>query len=216
MSYPEKIVQLLKENKTETAVKLLVEVIDHEPDEPLHYVNLGTLLFQHHQHMEAEQLFLKAIELDENVATAYFGLANIYYEHNKLEQAEKALQKCISLQLEDSDVYYLLGMIYVKRKLPLFGLPYLQRATEINKDVRNLFQYGLALAQTNHLNEAKNVLEETLQLDDQHEDALYNLAIIYIHQDQYEKGHELLLKVISLNPNHRLALHALEQIENYK
>lgn len=214
MSYPKKVVKLLKDNKLEEAVELLLEAIEKEPKEPIHYVNMGTLLFQHQKYEEAERFFLQAIELDKKVATAHFGLANIYYENDKLVEAEQALKTCISLQLEDNDVYYLLGMIYVKREMPLFGLPFLQRATELNEDERNLFQYGLALAQTNHFKEAKDVFKKTLQINENHDDALYNLAIIYIHENQFEKGFDLLNQVISINPNHVLAKNALGQFKN--
>lgn len=215
MSYPEKVVQLLKENKLEEAVKVLLEAIEAEPDVSIHYVNMGTLLLQQKQYEEAERFLLQAIQLDEKAATAYFGLANLYYETEKYDIAENALKMCLTLKLEDSDVYYLLGMIYVKRNKPLFALPYLLRATELKEQVHYLFQYGLALAETNHLNEAEEIFQRTLQIDEQHEDALYNLAIIKIHKDCYKEALDLLNKVIQINANHQLAKNALAQLNKF-
>lgn len=212
MSYTNKLLQLLKEKDDEKAVQLLLEAIEEEPSNPIHYVNLGTLLFEYKQFEQAEQFFLRALELDSKVATAHFGLANIYYEQENFDAAEKLLKTCIDLKLDDYDVFYLLGMTYVKRNNNMLAIPFLQRATELNEHVVPLFQYGLALANTNHILEAKSVFHRVLQLDEHHADTLYNLAIIHVHEDEFNKAKQLLQKSIKINPNHRLALTALEQI----
>src|SRR5690625_5576649 len=97
------------------------------------------------QSEEAERCFLKAIELDDKTATAYYGLGNLYVEKELYPEAEKMFQHCIKLGLVDADVYYLLGMTYVHRKDMMLALPFLQRATELDKQADTLFQYGLAL-----------------------------------------------------------------------
>ena len=213
MSYSDKIVQLIKENKIETAVELLLEAVELEPDNPLHLVNLGNLLLQHKEYEQAESFFLRALQLDEHMATAHFGLASLHYELGKYKDAASAFRACIALNMEDAEVYYLLGMSYLKLKNPLLASPFLQRASELEEGVDYLFQYGLTLAQLDHLTEAKKVFKRVLAIDEKHADSLYNLAIIYIHEDRYDETVDLLQATLAINPNHQLAKRALEQFE---
>lgn len=210
MSYPKRVVQLVEEKKIEEAVQLLLEAVEKEPENPLHLVNLGSLLFQHEQYEEAESFFLQALQLNEELATAHFGLASIHYELGRFKKATQALRTCIALNLEDADVYYLLGMSYINLHNPLLALPFLQRATELQTSTTYLFQYGLTLAKQEHYTEAENTFKRILAIDEEHVDSLYNLAIIYIHKDEVEKAFNLLKKTIELEPNHQLAINALE------
>lgn len=210
MSYPKRVVQLIEENKIEAAVQLLLEAVEEEPENPLHLVNLGTLLFQHEQYEEAEAFFLQALQLDEEMATAHFGLASIHYELGKFKEAARALRTCIALQLEDADVYYLLGMSYIHLHNPLLALPFLQRASELDPSLTYLFQYGLTLAKQEHYEEAEEIFERILKIDENHVDSLYNLAIIYIQKDEVAEGFRLLKQTVELAPNHQLALDALQ------
>jgi len=209
MTYSKRVVELLQDQKIEEAIKLLIEAIESEPDNPLHLVNLGSLLCQHKQYDQAEQFFLQALQLDEKMATAHFGLATIYYDLAQYDKAENSLKTCITLHLEDAEVYYLLGMTYVKRQNNLLALPFLQRATEFQEDVIYLFQYGLTLAKLQHYDTAKEIFKRILSIDEQHADTLYNLAIVYIHKGHDEDGFNLLKKALEAEPNHSLAKDAL-------
>lgn len=214
MSYAKRVEQLVKENEVEAAVELLLEAVEAEPDNPLHLVNLGTLLFQHEQFEEAEAFFLQALQLDEQMATAHFGLASVYYERNQFKDAARALRTCIALHMEDADVYYLLGMSYINLHNPLLALPFLQRAVELQPNTTYLFQYGLTLAKQAHHQEAKKVFERVLTIDERHADTLYNLAIIHIQEARTEEGFNLLKKTVEVEPNHHLAKRLLEQLSN--
>lgn len=207
----EQLIQLLNDNKREEALKLLFDAIESDSNNEVHYINAGNLLFEERMYEEAERFFLKAIELNEKAATAYFSLGNLYYNSEQFERAEQLLRKAIDLGLEEADVYYLLGMTFVKRQLHLFGIPYLQRAQELGSDITISFQYGLALAKVNYLDEAEKIFKQVLKQDENYVDALYNLGILYIHQDQFDEGKLYLQKALQVNPNHLLAKKALEQ-----
>lgn len=200
------------EKDYEAAAKLLVEYIDEEPADPLGFINLGNLLAATDQEVEAERLFLRAIELDDQVATAYYGLGNIYYNNGLYDQAEKMYQHCMKLGLDDADVFYMLGKTYVEREDTLLALPFLQRASELDKNPATMFSYGLALAQTNYLQEAKLVLEAVIDLDQDHADALYNLGIIAVHDDAFDNALSYFERVLKLQPEHTLAQEAKAKI----
>src|SRR5699024_12571380 len=104
MSYSEKIVQLVKENKIETAVELLLEAVEREPDNPLHLVNLGSLLLQHKEDEQAESFFLRALQVDEHMATAHFGLPSLHYELGNYKDTTSTLLASIVLSMEYSEI----------------------------------------------------------------------------------------------------------------
>lgn len=212
MSYAEQVAELVAENKVEEAVQLLLEAVEKEPENPLHYVNLGSLLFEHRQLDEAEKFFLKALELDEKMATAHYGLGSVDYERGKYKEAARAFRACIALNMEDAHLYYLTGMSYIHLHNPLLALPFLQRATEVKEDLTYFMQYGLALAKLEHYSMAEEVFKKVLNLDQDHADATYNLAIVKIQKDRYEEGFSLLQRTLELQPDHTLAKQALDKM----
>lgn len=200
--------QLVSEKNDEAAAKLLIEYIDEHPTDPIGYINFANLLATTNQMKEAERFFLKAIELDEGVATAYYGLGNLYFNHELYQEAEKMFQKCLKLGLEDADVFFMLGMTYVNRKDKLLALPFLQRASELDYKPTTLFQYGLALAETNYLKEAKATFDAVLKVDEAHADALYNLGIIAVYNDEIANAVHYFEQVLQIQPEHLLAQQA--------
>ncbi len=201
-------INLMKENKLEEAAKLFIEIIDENPEDPVGYINFGNVLELMQQHDKAERFYLKAIELDEKSATAFVGLGKLYYGQNMLTESEKMFQHSLKLGIEDSEIFYLLGMIHVKRKDLILAIPFLQRAAELSTDAEIKFQYGLVLAQTNYLKEAKIILDEVITLDNTHADALYNLGIIAVQQNEHDVALSYMNEVLDLEPNHLLAMKA--------
>lgn len=213
MDKQKEAIRLMKEKKYEEAGKLFIELIDERPDDPVRYINFANFLIQTKHYEEAERFLLKAIELDEGAATAYYGLGNLYYEKTLFAEAEKMFQHAIRLGIHESDVYYILGMTHVKQNNLTLALPYLQRATELGSDVQKLFQYGLVLAQTNHLEAAKTILLQVIADENDHADALYNLAVIATHEKEYKIAYDYLTQAVSSDSKHLLAVKAKEYIE---
>jgi len=207
-------VQFVSEKDYEKAAQLFIEYIDEEPKDPIGYINFANLLAVTNQLEEAERFFLKAIELDEKGATAYYGLGNLYYDQALYTEAEKMFQHCLSLGLEDADVYFMLGMTYFQRKDVKLSLPFLQRATEIEKQPDMLFQYGLALAQTNFVKEAETIWLKVLEYEANHADTLYNLGIIAVQRNDRNLALTYLNKTLQAQPNHTLAQEAKGNLES--
>jgi tetratricopeptide (TPR) repeat protein len=205
--------QKLQENKIEEASQLFIAHTEEQPDDPVGYINVGNMLGQLGQIKEAERFFLKAIQLDELAATAYYGLGNLYYEAALYEEANKMLTHASSLGLLESDVFYLLGMTHMKREQYMLAVPFLQRAVELHREIDTLFQYGLSLAKTSYIQEAKEIFREVVEKSVDHVDALYNLGVIAVHQNQVNLSRTYFEKVLALDEKHILARNALLEIE---
>lgn len=199
-------IKYIQEQNFEKATELLNEAITNNPTDPLGYVNFGNLLLHMNDKVRAERFFNKAIELNDKTATAYYGLGNIYYEKESYDKAQRNYQQSIDLGLEDGDVYYMLGMSLRMLEQDVLALPYLLRATELNpNDLEALFQYGLTLAQTNYISEAKEIFEKIILSDEHHADAHYNLGVIALFNENAEEGLNHFERALSSQPNHILA-----------
>lgn len=205
--------QKVKANKLDEAAALYIAYTEEHPEDPIGYVNVGSVLFQSHQLEEAEKFFLEAIQINEQTATAYYGLGNLYYQQKMYEYAEKMFTKCLYLGLDDAEVYFLLGMSYQMRENHMLAIPVLQTAAEKDNQPNYQLQYGLSLAHEKYYTEAEEIFLKVAENDSTHADAFYNLGIISFHERKLAKARDYLNKAISAEPSHTLAHQALEQMK---
>lgn len=203
----------IQNNELEKAAALFIEYTEENPQDPVGYINVGNILQQTNQIKEAERFYLKAIELDKDAATAYYGLGNLYYGEKMYDHAEKMFSHCLTLGLEESDVYFLLGMTYMLRDQMMLCLPFLQRATEIERKEEYLFQYGLALAKMHYAEEASQIFHDLLSINETHADALYNLGILAFHATNFDDALDYLNRALQQQPDHSLARKAKQTVE---
>lgn len=211
----EEAIRLMKKQKFKEASQLLTQVIENNPQDPIGYINYGNLLIHKKEYDQVERLFAKAIELDPKAATAYYGLGNLYYEQKDFEKSVDKYQTAIKLGLNHSDAYYMLGMSLVNSNFHMHAIPYLLRATELDKDDddEKLFQYGLALAKSEFLSEAEDAFHHVLKMNEQHSDAYYNLGIISLYHDELADALEQFSAALRIQPNHMLAANGKSKVK---
>lgn len=203
----------IKQKKYDEAVTAFLDLIEKHPANPLHYINFANLLLELKQFDHAYQLYNSAIQVDETVGTAYYGLGTIQYEQGNYRTALQLYQKAIELGVDDSDVYYMIGLSFVQQNQIKLAIPYLQRAAELDATVPKLFQYGLVMAQNHFINEAEHILEQVIQKEPKHPDALYNLGMIHLHKSDRERAKQFFKKAIAIQTDHLLAIRALSMLE---
>lgn len=198
----------------EESLKLFIQYTEAHPEDPVGYVAVGDVLAKMNELARSERFYLKAIELDGNIATAYYGLGNLYFITEKYDLAEKKFIEAEEKGMKQGDLYFMLGMTFLKKGNELAGIPYFQRAKELNpNDIEAAFQYGLSLAKMHYFGQAKPVFKEILSKAPEHIDSLYNLALIYIHDNAWDKAERNLKLVLSIKPNHHMADDALEIVK---
>lgn len=206
----------MKEQQYEEAAKLFNEIIEENPKDPIGYINFGNLLLHMNDFERAERFFNRATELDEHAATAYYGLGNTYFEQEDYEQAKRNFKKAIDAGLDEADVYYMLGYTLQKDEQDLHAIPFLQRAAELEPDNEEfLFQYGLALAQNNHIDQAESVFLKVLTYNEKHSDAHYNLGVIALYKEKAEEALQYFEQATQIQPEHVLAQNGKKQVEKW-
>lgn len=109
----------------------------------------------------------------------------------------------------------MLGLSFMNQEQFKLSLPYLLRASELNhEDDDILFQYGLALAQSNILNDAKQVFLDVLKLNPNHSDAYYNLGVIELFNENMEDALNCFNKALGIQPDHLLAANGKKNVES--
>ncbi len=181
-------IQAMQQGEFEQAAKHFNEAIEANPTDPTGFVNMGTLLQAINDYDRAVIFYDKAIELDGSFGAAHYAKGALAYELEQLESAEASLRQALLSGMDDADLHFMLGLTYKAMGDFVRAMPRLREAKKQSpEDVAITFQYGLALAQSEQLEEAVVALEETLDLDASHTDARYNLAIAYAFLGDQER-----------------------------
>ena len=75
---------------------------------------------------------------------------------------------------------------------------------------------GLCLANQEYIDEAIIQLEKCIQLDPKHSDAFYNLGVAYGYKEDGDKALQMFEKALEIQPDHVLAGHGKDLIEQSK
>lgn len=206
----------MKAQKYDEAARILNEFVEEHPTDPIGYVNFGNLLMHMQEYDRAARFFEKAIELDEMTATAYYGLGNVYFEQEDFKKAQHEYQRAITNQLQVSDVYFMLGLSFQYQDANALSLPYLLRAVELDPDEEKEFQFGLALAQEELLEEAFEMFTKVLERNPEHSDAHYNLGVIALYNQDMETSMYHFEEALEYQPDHALAANGMAQLHAIK
>lgn len=208
-------IELMKEQKYDEAARIFNEFIENNPTDPVGYVNFGNLLMHMQEYDRAVRFFNKALELDDKTATAYYGLGNVYFEQEKYKKAQHSYQRAITHRLQVSDVYFMLGLSFQYQDANALSLPYLLRAVELEPDEEKEFQFGLALAQEELLDEAKEMFEKVLTRNKEHSDAHYNLGVIALYDQDIETSLYHFEEALTYQADHALAANGMKQLQSF-
>jgi tetratricopeptide (TPR) repeat protein len=75
-------------------------------------INLGTIYYNLHQYLQAEQMYRRATQADPHYALAFFDLGNALDELQRLQEAVDAYRTAIRLMPKYADAHYNLALAY--------------------------------------------------------------------------------------------------------
>jgi tetratricopeptide (TPR) repeat protein len=134
-------------------------------DSDAHY-QIGLILAQRRQLIEAEASFKKAIEIAPDEPDSYFQLAKIAREQGRLDEAMQALRRAAALDDKHSasEVWRDLGAVALLSNHPEDAQPALAKYVERRPyDPEGLYWYGKALKGLGQPAAAKDALERSLE-----------------------------------------------------
>ncbi len=92
------------------AIAIYLRVLEHEPDHAAAHINLGTLYYNRHDFLSAEQHYRMAVKSDSRYALAYFDLGNVLDETDRVQDAIASYRTALQLAPTYADAHYNLAL----------------------------------------------------------------------------------------------------------
>lgn len=147
---------------------------------------------------EAVQAYEKAIETDKEYYDAYFKLYEQYLSIGQEEDAEKILEKLLVLKPNSAEHMLVIGRAYLCKQEYNQAEKFLQMAYEGNSK-ESLYYLGMLDLSIGEYKSAIQTFQSYIQENKNrlNVDVYYQLALIYMQQDEYESAQSMLTKGIS-------------------
>ncbi|MBI4552038.1 MAG: tetratricopeptide repeat protein [Candidatus Latescibacteria bacterium] len=185
--------------------------------DPQAALDAGQALYTQGRFAEAEAEFQRAVQLQPKSASARYWLGMTYYAQNQDKQALEQFQRAIQYDRKDPNGHVGLGLVYMRTKNRMMD------AREELKEAARLdpkngqIQYYIGLSQVEqskrdpaapmYIAMSRQSFEKTINLDPNHPDAYYQLALTYEYPSRdYNKAIPFYFKQLSVTPGHRDAL----------
>jgi cytochrome c-type biogenesis protein CcmH/NrfG len=167
------------------------KAIKLNPNYPQFYNNLGVVLEKAHLFGQAAELFGWAIKLNPSYTEALNNFGTVLIRTNQLDQAETYFRQAIEGSPNYARAYNNLGLVLEKKNCRAEALKYFRRAVKLEPNDPVLYNnLGKILKDSRQLKEAEACFCHALKLRPNFVDADFALAILYLLQENYEKGWE--------------------------
>jgi tetratricopeptide (TPR) repeat protein len=187
------------QDKIDDAIKALRSAIHIFPEYPEAYNNLGSLLMQKGNKEEAEQALLAAIRLRHYYGKAYYNLARLYEERGDMEKSWESLYAAVKGDLDIPEVYFKLGQMSLRLKKYDQAANAFQWIIDKGEGSEQVwFNLANSFYMLGKQDDARGIYERLAKNNPLDARYTYNLAEAYFGRNEFEKAHELFVKVTTL------------------
>lgn len=166
---------------------------------------LGKMLSNRHANQEAQACLAKAVALGSAEVGLITDLARTFLIAGNLEQAAKHAQLAVSLAPKNPEALNILGLVLQQEdKLEDAAIAFCHAATERENFADALANLAECLRVLGRLEEAEEILTQTLEIEPQHGNALGFMGLLQSSLGEKEKACEFLQQAIDRNPRYRL------------
>jgi tetratricopeptide (TPR) repeat protein len=167
------------EGEFEQAARMMMEIIDGDPDVIDAYSALGILYKREGRFEEAIDTFQKVLELKPDDHNAVINISNSYVQMGKLDEAEGFILDRLELLQMDSQIYLNLGRIKNSKKEYDEAVKYFDKCVELNPSSASAYNAlgGIYIIQ-NDLDRAESYLKKADGLNTKLRDLHYNFALL--------------------------------------
>ncbi len=213
---------LINEEDFVSAQKLLVEIVESEPNNIEAIKNLGLCEINLDNPPEAIKYFQMASELDNQDATSLYYLASCLSRIGEKEQAIEKFNKVIELRPDYIEVYKNLAMIYVEFSQLDNAIELIQQALN-NPAIEPDYTLNYILATSYMLKKDNSnaiiYLERALELNENHLPIMNSLSSCYMNAGMLDKAASVLKRAFELDNQNTLTAFNLgvlyQTMENY-
>ncbi|KAF7656930.1 hypothetical protein LDENG_00034290 [Lucifuga dentata] len=164
--------------------------------------NLGNILKEQNELLEAEQLLSKAVSIQPDFAAAWMNLGIVQNSLQKFEEAEQSYWNAIRFRKKYPDCYYNLGRLYADQNRHLDALNAWRNATVLKPDHSLAWNnMVILLDNTGNLGQAELIGREALRILPNDHTIMFSLANVLGKQQKYKESEGFFLHALRINPN---------------
>ncbi|HTF99754.1 MAG TPA: tetratricopeptide repeat protein [Nitrospirota bacterium] len=157
---------LLKQNKSDDAVKALKQYIKSDPTNDAPRLSLGNIYFSNGQYSDALDQYSMAVRLEPNSANNRYALGMTYLKTGKYTDALAQFQRLVQLSPADPNAYDALGQALHKLNRNDDAIAQFKKAVGLNKDFADGYQnLGETYADLKQTDNALNQVQILSTLD---------------------------------------------------
>lgn len=149
------------------------------------YANLGGILIDSQNWLQAEPYLQRALELDPNLAIAHYNLGLIYRHQGNRERASQAWQQARQLAPDFPDPAIQLAELYLEGDRPEAAQPLIEALLKTQPDLAAVhYLQGRLFIQQGNLPEALQAFRTSSEKDSTYANAYFAAAQLLIQQNQ--------------------------------
>ncbi|MCL2547660.1 MAG: tetratricopeptide repeat protein [Symbiobacteriaceae bacterium] len=166
----------------------------------LFYLGLAEMHLAKGDFKEAEKAWESALEIDPNNIQALTNISAIALELHDWEKAIVIAKRAIDLGATSSMVHYNMGMSCMAVGAYDLAIEYLEKACTFDSaDTSNLLALGEAYVTKGELDKGIRCWESIIDQFPQHLDALYNLGLVYLHNQMGDRSREYFIRALAID-----------------
>ncbi len=203
----EKAHHLMEEEKYNEAVPMLEEVLKTDPDNHSIHHDLASVYAELGRWREAERAYLKTRELVPGKAGSCKGLAKVYFKGTgNFEKARREIEAARMLEPRDPSIWTLEGdLLHEQGKMKEAADAY-AHAHEAGVQNASMYAgYSSALTNLGQFEKAREMVEESLRIDNQNPIANYNRGVILEKLEVFDESEKAYQRAIVWGPRNILA-----------
>ncbi len=192
---------LIYSDRFEESVQALIKAfrLDRRNYELAYY--LGEHYQQQGLNKNAIRYFRRALETNPDHADSLLMLALLYYGEDREDESEELLMHCLELNPHHAGALVALAALLIDRERHDEARPLLESAAEIDPQAQTFYLMGVNAKELGLLKEAIAALRQAVDLDEEHEDAVFALGMAYLERGWVRKAEDCFARALELNPN---------------
>ena len=132
----EKAVGRLDEKNGDVTRKLLVELLEKDPNDYVAWTELGNIYFNQERYDDAKSSYDKALALKSDFVGALFGNGRAHLALKQLDRSIELLSRALSFNPDSADINHYLGEAQLQNKKGSLAIIYMRRAMELAPDAK--------------------------------------------------------------------------------
>lgn len=200
-----KVIKLFEENNFIDSEKLILELINKNPNLSILDNIYGAILLKLDSE-KAKFYFNRAISKDPNFFNAYYNLGLVYLKKKDYLEAIKYFEKTVDININYLEGYMALSQALMLLKRYSEAIEVINKSILLNPNDHRLYNnIALAYQRLNNIEEAIKFFNKSINLNMSFYETYINLAICYRDVGKNTSAEKMIDIAISLNPSSSLA-----------